>query len=604
APSPRTGPLIPLGQGDVFCEGHFVQTPLFARDQLRPGDRIEGPAILVEDTTTLVIEPGWRGEPMAEGHLLLTRDRPRSTRQKIGAAVDPVMLELFNNLFMSIAEQMGAVLANTAQSVNIKERLDFSCALFDGDGALVANAPHVPVHLGSMGDSVRAVLRRHGATMRDGDSFVLNAPYDGGTHLPDITVVTPVFHDGKCLFFVAARGHHADIGGSSPGSMPPDSCRVEEEGILLDNLPLVEAGRFCEARILALLAQPPWPARNPQQSINDLKAQLAANACGVTELRQLLHRYGSETVLAYMGHVQSNAEACVRQVISGLQDGDFAVEMDDGAILRVSIRIDRAEQSAVIDFTGTAAQRPGNTNAPLAVGKAAVLYVFRCLVDEAIPLNEGCLKPLTLIFPEGSMLNPRYPAAVVAGNVETSQAIVDCLFGALGVLAASQGTMNNLTFGDARWQYYETLCGGVGAGPEGPGASAVHSHMTNSRLTDPEILEWRYPVLVDGFAIRSGSGGAGRNRGGDGVIRRLRFRQAMSLGILSNRRRVAPFGLAGGKDGLPGRNRVERADGMVEELAGTAKIQVAAEDVVVIETPGGGGYGRADEERDVSKKEN
>ncbi len=589
----RGGPLQPLERVEMFSRGATHAALVFDREALNPGDAVDGPAIIVAPTATTVVEDGWRGELNAKGHLILSRIAPRPRRVAIGTTVDPVMLEVFNNLFMSIAEQMGAVLANTAHSVNIKERLDFSCALFDSEGGLIANAPHVPVHLGSMGESVRSVIRAHGTRMKAGDSFVLNAPYNGGTHLPDVTVVTPVFDDGKVMFFVASRGHHADIGGTTPGSMPPDSSHVEEEGVLLDNLMLVDGGKFRETEISALLAGGRWPVRNLRQNLADLQAQLAANQKGVAELRQLLGRYGATTVSAYMRHVQDNAEECVRRAIASLGDGRFEVEMDDGAVIRVVIAVDRERRRARVDFTGTSVQRPGNTNAPLAVGKAAVLYVFRTLVDEPIPLNEGCLKPLDLVFPEGSMLNPRFPAAVVAGNVETSQAIVDCLYGALGVMAASQGTMNNLTFGDDRHQYYETICGGAGAGPDFDGASAVHTHMTNSRLTDPEVLEWRFPVLVEGFCIRHGSGGAGRHRGGDGVVRRLRFRRPMTAAILSNRRRVAPFGLAGGEDGRAGRNRVERADGRVEELPSTARVDMAEGDVMVIETPGGGGFGAA-----------
>ncbi len=587
----RDGPLLPLDRVDMFTQDQSHAALVFDREALNPGETVDGPAIIVEPTATTVVEPGWRAELNGKGHLILRRVLPRPQHLAIGTTVDPVMLEVFNNLFMSIAEQMGAVLANTAHSVNIKERFDFSCALFDAGGALIANAPHIPVHLGSMGDSVRAVLRAHGAAMKPGDSFVLNAPYNGGTHLPDITVVSPVFDGGRLLFFVGSRGHHADVGGISPGSMPADSHRVEEEGVLLDNLLLVDGGRFREAEITAVLTAGPWPVRNLRQNLADLQAQLAANAKGAEELRRLLDHYGAGTVTAYMGHVQDHAEECVRRVIAGLSEGRFEVEMDDGGVIRVAISIDRGARRARVDFTGSSAQRPGNTNAPLAVGKAAVLYVFRTLVDEPIPLNEGCLKPLDLVFPQGSMLNPRYPAAVVAGNVETSQAVVDCLMAALGVMAAAQGTMNNLTFGDARHQYYETLCGGAGAGPGFDGASAVHTHMTNSRLTDPEVLEWRFPVLVDGFSIRRGSGGGGAHRGGDGVVRRLRFRRPMTVTILANRRRLAPFGLAGGESGRPGRNAVQRADGRIEELPGTVRIEVDSGDVVIIETPGGGGFG-------------
>jgi len=590
--SPRTEPLTAIDAVPLFSGNESHQAAVYVRESMQPGDHLLGPAIVTEATGTVVVEPGWAAEMNGKGHLLLRRAVPHPQRTAIGTSTDPVMLEVFNNLFMSIAEQMGAVLANTAHSVNIKERLDFSCALFDAEGGLIANAPHVPVHLGSMSDSVRAVMRKHGDAMQPGDSFVLNAPYDGGTHLPDVTVITPVFEGGRVMFYLGSRGHHADIGGTSPGSMPPDSQRVEDEGVLLDNLPLVQGGEFLEADMLERLKSGAWPSRNPPQNIADLQAQLAANETGAVELRKLVAHYGAETVAAYMRHVQDNAEECVRRVIAGLSDGRFAVEMDDGSQIALTVTVDRAARSARIDFTGTSAQRPGNTNAPLAVGKAAVLYVFRTLVDAPIPLNEGCLKPLTLVMPEGSMLNPRYPAAVVAGNVETSQAIVDCLYGALGVLAASQGTMNNLTFGDERHQYYETICGGAGAGPGFDGASAVQTHMTNSRLTDPEVLEWRFPVLVDGFSIRRGSGGDGVNKGGDGVVRRLKFRQAMTAAILSNRRRIAPFGLSGGGDGQPGRNWVERADGGIEDLPGTARVAMQPGDVIVIETPGGGGYGR------------
>jgi 5-oxoprolinase (ATP-hydrolysing) len=588
----RSGPLEPLDEVEMFSQGQSLRALVFDRDTLNPGESVDGPAILVETTGTIVVESGWRAQLNAKGHLILTRVVPRPRRLAIGTQVDPVMLEVFNNLFMSIAEQMGAVLANTAHSVNIKERLDFSCALFDREAGLIANAPHVPVHLGSMGESVRAVIRAHGDHMAPGDSFVLNAPYNGGTHLPDVTVITPIFEDGAVMFYVGSRGHHSDIGGTTPGSMPPDSRHVAEEGVLLDNLVLVRGGEFLEESMLKALASGPYPARNPRQNIADLQAQLAANEKGAAELQKLLDHYGAATVSAYMGHVQANAEECVRRVIATLTDGSFAVEMDDGSQIRVAITVDRAQRSARIDFTGTAEQRPGNTNAPVAVCKAAVLYVFRTLVDDPIPLNEGCLKPLELVIPEGSMLNPRYPAAVVAGNVETSQAIVDALYGALGVMAASQGTMNNLTFGDEERQYYETICGGAGAGPGFDGAPAVQTHMTNSRLTDPEVLEWRFPVLVERFAIRRGSGGAGQWRGGDGVIRSLRFRAAMTAAILSNRRRVAPFGMAGGEDGQPGRNSVRRADGRVEDLPGTAKLAMQLGDAIIIETPGGGGYGK------------
>ncbi|OIR09995.1 acetophenone carboxylase gamma subunit [mine drainage metagenome] len=591
----RAGPLRPLALVEMISGGRRHQTPVFSRDDLNPGERLEGPAILAEPAGTVVVEPGWRAERTELGALLLRRAAPRPARARVGTAVDPVQLEIFGNLFMSVAEQMGAVLAKTAHSVNIKERLDFSCALFDAGGALLANAPHVPVHLGSMGDAVRAVLERQGASLAPGQAFVLNDPYHGGTHLPDVTVVAPLFHQGRLVFLLGVRGHHADIGGITPGSMPPDSRSIEEEGVLLDCLPLVGGGQFHESAVRAALAAGPWPARSPDQSIADLQAQLAAIEKGGAELARILDRYGVETVLAYQGHVKDHAEACVRRAIAALTDGCFEVEMDDGAVIRVRLEVDRAAGSAVIDFTGSSPQRPGNANAPLAVCKAAVLYVFRTLVDEPIPLNEGAMRPLTLVVPDGSLLHPRWPAAVVAGNVETSQAVVDCLYGALGLLAASQGTMNNLTFGDAARQYYETICGGAGAGPGFDGASAVQTHMTNSRLTDPEVLESRFPVLVQAFALRPGSGGAGRWRGGDGVVRRLIFREAMTAGLLSNRRRIAPHGLAGGAPARRGENRVERADGRVEVLPGTARLEMAPGDVLVIETPGGGGFGTAPE---------
>jgi 5-oxoprolinase (ATP-hydrolysing) len=589
----REGPPIPAAVRPIFTGGAAQEAGFYRRAELRPGDVILGPAVIVEDNATTVVEPGWRAEVTRLDHLLLTRAVPAQRRAKIGTTVDPVMLEVFNNLFMAIAEQMGVTLANTAYSVNIKERLDFSCALFDGAGGLIANAPHMPVHLGSMGESVTTVIRLHGDGMRPGDSYVLNAPYNGGTHLPDITVVTPVFSDdgGALLFYVASRGHHADVGGITPGSMPPDSRSVEEEGVLLDALPLVRRGRFLEEEIAATLGSGPYPARNIPQNIADLRAQIAANEKGVQELRKMVAEFGLDTVRAYMRHVQDNAEAEVRRVIGVLKPGRFEYEMDDGSWVRVAVSIDAGRQEAAIDFTGTSAQQPTNFNAPAAVCRAAVLYVFRTLVDDDIPMNEGCLKPIRIVIPEGSMLRPRYPAAVVAGNVETSQVITDTLYGALGSMAAAQGTMNNFTFGDERHQYYETVCGGSGAGPDFDGTDAVHTHMTNSRLTDAEVLEWRFPVMVEEFRIRRGSGGKGRHRGGDGVVRRIRFREPMTAAILANRRRVPPFGLAGGGAGAAGRNYVERADGRVEELAATGKVEMAAGDVFVIETPGGGGYG-------------
>ena len=579
-------------------DGREQATPVFDRPTLSPGAVIEGPALIVEATGVTAVEPGWRASVDARANLILERKTLRARPAANETAAEPIRLTLFNNRFMAVAEEMGAALQATAYSVNIKERLDFSCAVFDAAGALVANAPHIPVHLGSMGASVQAVMAGRAADgrgLRPGDVYMLNAPYNGGTHLPDVTVVMPVFEDVEAapLFWVAARGHQADIGGITPGSMPPDSRTVEEEGVLIDDFLLVEDGRLREAETRALLASGPWPARNPDQNLGDLTAQVAACARGADGLRALVAEYGRPLVEAYMGHVQANAEEAVRRVLATLEGGSFAQEMDDGAVIRVRIDVDRQARSAVVDFTGTSPQQPSNFNAPLAVTRAAVLYVLRTLVDDDIPLNEGCLKPVTMVVPEGSMLSPRYPAAVVAGNVETSQAVVDALYGALGVLAASQGTMNNLTFGDAARQYYETLAGGSGAGPGFDGADAVQVHMTNSRLTDPEVLEARFPVRVESFAIRRGSGGAGRNRGGDGTVRRLRFLAPMTAAVLSNHRRIPPFGAAGGAAGVVGRNSVERADGSVEVLGACATVEMEAGDLFMVETPGGGGFGKA-----------
>jgi 5-oxoprolinase (ATP-hydrolysing) len=587
------GSLEAAATVQMFSGGAFHATPIYRRDSLRPGANIVGPAIIAETNATTVIEPGWQAEVVPSNGLVLTRANPRPQRVAIGTQADPVMLEIFNNLYMAIAEQMGVTLANTAYSVNIKERLDFSCALFDAAGNLIANAPHMPVHLGSMGESVRTVIRDNAGRMRPGNVYMLNNPYHGGTHLPDITVITPVFDErGKeVLFYVGARGHHADVGGITPGSMPPASRTIEEEGVLIDNFLLVESGRLREAETRALFGRARHPARNVDQNLADLRAMVAANQKGVTELGRMVAQFGLDVVHAYMRHVQDNAEESVRRVIDVLRDGAFSYEMDDGAVIRVAIRIDRAARSAVIDFTGTSAQLETNFNAPSAVTMAAVLYVFRTLVDDDIPLNAGCLKPLEVIIPEGSMLNPRFPAAVVAGNVETSQCVTDALYGALGVMGASQGTMNNFTFGNARHQYYETIAGGSGAGEGFRGADCVHTHMTNSRLTDPEVLEWRFPVLLDDFSIRRGSGGAGRWRGGDGAIRRVRFRETMTAAILSSHRRVPPYGMAGGAPGAVGRNYVERAHGARVELKGCDTTEMQPGDVFVIETPGGGGYG-------------
>jgi 5-oxoprolinase (ATP-hydrolysing) len=594
-------PGAPLETVPMTSGGERHATPVYRRESLVPGQRVPGPAIIAERNATTVVEPGWEAEVTAIDHLVIRRVVARAASYAAGTHADPVMLEVFNNLFMSIAEQMGVRLAQTAYSVNIKERLDFSCALFDAEGNLIANAPHMPVHLGSMGESIKTVIRKNAGAMRPGDVYVLNDPYNGGTHLPDVTVITPVYPepqgDGPVgtvpapLFYVGSRGHHADIGGITPGSMPPFSRNVEEEGVLLDNVKLVEGGRMREAQMRALLAGARHPARNPDQNIADLRAQVAANEKGVQELRRTVAHFGLDVVKAYMKHVQDNAEECVRRVIGVLKDGAFAYEMDNGAVIRVKVAIGANRRSAVIDFAGTSAQLESNFNAPAAVVYAAVLYVFRTLVDDDIPLNAGCLKPLEVRIPEGSMLNPRPPAATVAGNVETSQCITDALYGALGVMAASYGTMNNFTFGNATHQYYETISGGTGAGPGFPGTDTVQAHMTNSRLTDPEVLEWRFPVRVDAHAIRAGSGGNGRWKGGNGATRRIRFLEPMTAAILAGHRRVPPYGMGGGGSGDLGRNWVERADGSRTDLGYADETEVGPGDVFVIETPGGGGFG-------------
>jgi 5-oxoprolinase (ATP-hydrolysing) len=559
---------------------------------LEEGTSIEGPAIIAQRNATIVVEPGWRALVTALGNLELTRVRARVALPTPGSDADPVLLEVFNNLFMNVAEQMGLSLQNTAHSVNIKERLDFSCAVFDARGDLIANAPHMPVHLGSMGESIRSIIEAN-PELAPGEAYVLNDPYRGGTHLPDITVVTPVFLDAMTApsFFVASRGHHADVGGTTPGSMPPFSTSIEEEGVLIDNLKLLEAGQLHEQRILELLTRGPYPARNPAQNLADLRAQIAANEKGASELCAMVGQFGADTVARYMRHVQDNAEECVRRVITALQDGEFTLALDNGARICVAVSVDTGRRTARIDFTGTSAQLANNFNAPRAITVAAVLYVFRTLVDDDIPLNAGCLKPLEIIVPEGCMLNPKPPAAVVAGNVETSSCVTNALYGALQVMAASQCTMNNFTFGDHRYQYYETIAGGSGAGPGFDGTSVVQTHMTNSRLTDPEVLEFRFPVRLDSYEIRAGSGGAGRWRGGDGGVRRMRFLEPMSASILSNGRTRGAFGMAGGEDGAPGENRIERADGRVEILGAIGQSEMAAGDVFVISTPGGGGYG-------------
>ncbi|PXW99399.1 5-oxoprolinase (ATP-hydrolysing) [Sphaerotilus hippei] len=591
----------PLTRVRMHCDADeqpagWREAGLFRREALQPGAVVHGPAVIAERNATTVVEPGWCARLSASGALELQRVRPRVTRHAIGTAADPVMLEVFNNLFMNIAEQMGLRLQNTAHSVNIKERLDFSCALFDPAGQLIANAPHMPVHLGSMSESIRTVIERN-PDMRPGEVFVLNDPYHGGTHLPDVTVITPVFLDGepRPAFHVASRGHHADIGGITPGSMPPFSRHIDEEGVLLDNVKLIEAGPdgpvLREAAIMALLQGGRHPSRNPAQNLADLRAQVAANGKGVQELQAMVAQFGRDTVTAYMRHVQDNAEESVRRVITALHDGDFTLPLDNGARIQVSVRVDTSARSATIDFTGTSALQPNNFNAPKAVTMAAVLYVFRTLVDDDIPLNAGCLKPLQVIIPTGCMLAPEPPAAVVAGNVETSTCVTNALLGALGVMAASQCTVNNFTFGNERHQYYETISGGSGAGPGFDGTSVVQTHMTNSRLTDPEVLEWRYPVRLEGYEIRPGSGGAGRWRGGHGGTRRLRFLEPMTASILSNGRLSGAFGLAGGRPGQVGRNLVERSDGTVEVLGHLGEVQMQAGDVFVIETPGGGGCG-------------
>lgn len=584
------------GEPPAFSPG-TSESGVLLRSQLPPGTLVPGPALIVDATATTVVEPGWRAEVDRLGNLLLTRAVPREAAPKMGTDVDPVMLEVMGNLFMAIAEEMGVALQNTASSVNIKERLDFSCALFDAAGNLIANAPHIPVHLGSMGDSIRTVIEARAGTMKPGDAYALNAPYRGGTHLPDVTVIMPVFAapgDADPAWFVAARGHHADIGGVAPGSMPPDSRTVDEEGVLIDNVTLVEAGHFREAEMRALLGSGRWPARDPDRNIADLKAQVAACARGAAELKRVAAERGRAAIDAYMAHVMDYAEEAVRRLVERLSPGYFNYEMDNGAVVSVAIDVDPAARTATVDFAGTSAQLPTNFNAPASICRAAVLYVLRTLVDEPIPLNDGCLRPITLRIPDGSMLKPHYPAAVVAGNVETSQVVTDALLAACGALAPSQGTMNNFTFGDERRQYYETIAGGAGAGPGFDGASAVQTHMTNSRLTDPEILETRFPVLLERFAIRRGSAGEGAHRGGDGVERHVRFRAPMHAAILSNRRRVAPRGIAGGGDGAAGVNKIVRADGREETLSATASAEMAVGDMFVILTPGGGGYGASE----------
>jgi 5-oxoprolinase (ATP-hydrolysing) len=578
----------------LWSAGRWNDAPLFERERMPSGASVTGPAIITEANATTVVDDGWRATMTAPGHLLVERVRVQADAD-IGTAADPVMLEIFNNLFMSVAEQMGAALESTAQSVNIRERLDFSCALFDSGGNLIANAPHMPVHLGSMGTSVKEVVRRRGDGIRPGDVYAVNDPYHGGTHLPDITVVTPVYGSAsradEILFFVASRGHHAEVGGITPGSMPAGSRDVHEEGVLFDNWLLVTDGRFREDETRRLLTEASYPSRAPDTNLGDLRAQVAANARGVEELGKLIEHFGLDVVLAYMGHVQDNAEESVRRVIDALDDGSYEYETDSGAVIAGRVTVDREQRSATIDFTGTSPQLATNFNAPSSVVTAAVLYVFRTLVAADIPLNDGCLRPLRLVIPEGSMLAPVHPAAVVAGNVETSQAITGALYAALGVQAEGSGTMNNVTFGNERHQYYETVASGSGAGDGFAGASAVQTHMTNARLTDPEVLEWRFPVIVEEFSVRQGSGGAGQWRGGDGAVRRIRFLEPMTVSTLAGHRRVPPYGMAGGEPGALGEHHLERADGSVVPMGGADSVDAEAGDVFVIRTPGGGGYG-------------
>jgi 5-oxoprolinase (ATP-hydrolysing) len=583
-----------LARHQVWFAGGWVDAPFYRRAEMGTGAQVAGPAVILEATGTTVLEPGWTARVDAAGNLILERAEAAVHARAAGTEADPVRLEVMSNLFMSIAEQMGATLANTAWSVNIKERMDFSCAIFDAGGNLVANAPHVPVHLGSMSDSIRTVMRAVGSGIAEGDAYMLNSPYAGGTHLPDVTVVSPVFIGGRVRFWLGSRGHHADIGGRTPGSCPPDSREIGEEGVLIDTFKLVSGGVMREAAVRALLATGRYPARAPDQNVADLKAQLAANETGRRELLRAAQRWGAEVLAAYAGHVQDNAEALVRGVIGALKDGSFTYPLDSGAHIRVALRVDRAAGRATVDFTGTSPQDAGNYNAPAAIARAVVLYVFRTLVGKDIPLNEGCLRPIDIILPEGSMLNPRPPAAVIAGNTEVSQAATNALYGALGVLAGSQGTMNNFTWGNDRFQNYETIAGGTGAGPGFAGCDAVQSHMTNTRMTDPEVLERRFPVRLESLAIRTGSGGAGHWPGGCGAVRRLRFLDAVTVTVLSSSRRVAPFGGAGGGPGALGENLVIWPDGRRERLLGNDERDLPAGAVFEMRTPGGGGWGKAD----------
>jgi 5-oxoprolinase (ATP-hydrolysing) len=609
-------PPQPITHVSIYTHNRWQTAPVFERSALQVGDRIVGPALILEPTGTNIIEPTWAATLTKRGHLLVQRCEvftsslqpiPATQSQVLPTQPDPVLLEIFSNLLKAIAEQMGVTLQNTSASVNIKERLDFSCALFDGAGELVANAPHIPVHLGSMGDSVRAILTTFGNAMEPGDAYILNDPYQGGTHLPDITVVTPVFvgTDSSPQFYVASRGHHADIGGITPGSMPPESTDINQEGILIPPCVLMKRGQFQREAILTQLSATPHPARNPQQNLADLQAQLAANQTGANELQRIVQQYGLKVVQYYMQQVQDYAEFSVRRAINHLRSGQFTYPMDNGSQIQVQVKIDQQRRSAQIDFTGTSPQQPNNFNAPTAVTKATVLYVFRTLVADSIPLNAGCLRPLEIIIPEGCLLNPQYPAAVVAGNVETSQAIANALYGGLGIMAASQGTMNNLTFGTDQYQYYETICGGSGAGPYFHGVDAVQTHMTNSRLTDPEVLEGRFPVLLKQFSIRPQSGGQGQYRGGNGVLRTLQFLEPMRVCVLSSHRVIPPFGLVGGAPGQTGENKLYRfSSGLTQVLSSKFSLEIQTGDALTIATPGGGGFGEAGFEATILKSEN
>ena len=592
-PNTSTTKANPIAFKKMYVNGSEINTPIYKRDELIIGQNISGPAIIVEATGTNIIDDGWSGTLDKHYNLILSRVEEKKLQKGIGTSVDVVMLEVFNNLFMNIAEQMGATLANTAYSVNIKERLDFSCALFNNEGSLVANAPHVPVHLGSMSEAIKTVVRLNKDNIYPDDVFVLNAPFNGGTHLPDVTVITPVFDkNGKeIIFFVASRGHHADIGGKTPGSGPPDSKHIEEEGVLIDNFKLFDKGIFREQEMRKILSSGKYPCRNIEHNMADLAAQVAANKTGIHEINSMIDQFGIETVHAYMNHVQDNAEESIRNAIVNLKQGEYEYELDNGEFIRVNVKIDKKNREAIIDFTGTAPKNPFNYNAPMAVCYAVILYVFRTLVGNNIPLNEGCFKPIKIIIPNNSMINAKYPSAVIAGNTEVSQLTCNALFGALGVIAGSQATMNNFIWGNDTIQNYETICGGTGAGPNFHGTSAIQTHMTNTRSTDPEVLETRFPVRLEEFSIRRNSGGKGKFNGGDGVTRKLRFLEPMTVTTLCSHRRVKPFGLNGGSPGDCGKEWLERTDGSILNLNGNDSCEVEPNDLFVMQTPGGGGFG-------------